>query len=210
MLPHHTVPASAIPDEDWGTFPGGELAGRRPRTLCAACRAHLARAAAGARGREALVGPRARRICFECYRADLERERSLGRPRSVGEAVAAPGSERRRAAGSPPDARAAAPVGAEFEARWQHLLPFEPVNRPRLERLRMERASARSASGMGIGRFEEQRRKAQIAARRALQRAIAGLQGEGHAAGRGGEVAAVVHAAELQLPESWLPFVVSR
>jgi hypothetical protein len=64
------------------------------------------------------------------------------------------------------------------------------------------------------GRFADRRRQAQIAARHALQRIAAGLAGNGAyrptLADREREMAAAIHAAELQLPESWLPFVVCR
>src|SRR5262245_53621762 len=52
---------AAIANQDWLAFPGGELEGRRPRTLCARCRANLAK----------------RAVCFECFRADQRRERAL-------------------------------------------------------------------------------------------------------------------------------------
>jgi hypothetical protein len=56
---------------------------------------------------------------------------------------------------------------------------------------------------MGAGRYVDKRRQAQIAARHALQRIAAGVQARG-------VTLAAIHAAELQLPEAWLPFVVSR
>jgi hypothetical protein len=76
-------------------------------------------------------------------------------------------------------------------------LPFEPVNRPRLARLKAERLASRQLH-VGTSRFDDRRRHAQIAARHALQRLGAGLESRG------------MHAAELQLPEAWLPFVGSR
>jgi hypothetical protein len=76
-------------------------------------------------------------------------------------------------------------------------LPFEPVNQPRLARLNAERLHARQVR-VETSRFDERRVQAQIAARRALQRLGAGLESRG------------LHAAELQLPEAWLPFVGSR
>jgi hypothetical protein len=133
-------------ENDWVTLPGGELEGRRPKTLCGPCRL---RRAAGA-------PPRA--ICFECYRADRRREEVVG------------------------------------VARFQDGLPFEPVNLPRLAQLKAERAVARHQARAGVGQYVDKRRQAQIAARHALQRVAMGL----HA----------IHAAELQLPDSWLPFVV--
>jgi hypothetical protein len=74
-------------------------------------------------------------------------------------------------------------------------LPFEPVNGPRLAVLKAERAVARATWQEGSAQFDLKRRRAQIAARYALQRI---------------DLASAVHAAELQLPESWIPFVVSR
>jgi hypothetical protein len=143
-------------------LPGGELEGRRPKTLCGPCR--LRRAA----------GAPKKAICFECYRADRQRERALA-------------------------------AATEFEAspenivtRFQDGLPFEPVNIARLERLKMDRAQARRQAHAGAGQYVDKRRQAQIAARHALLRLGDGLRTQG------------MHAAELQLPESWLPFVASR
>ena len=166
-------------DDEWITFPGGELEGKRPKALCAACREQLRRAAqaglpqAGRRGA----------VCFQCYRAELEREKAL---------------------------KAAGQLDTSSLERFQCALPFEPVNKPRLEMLKAERASARAA----VSGFAGQRRRAQIAARHALQAMAAGLTTRVlTTSGREEGVrlwAAAVHAAELQLPESWLPFVVAR
>ena len=49
---------------DWVAFPGGELEGRRPDALCAACR----RLRRERTGRDAAV-------CFQCYRERHRRER---------------------------------------------------------------------------------------------------------------------------------------
>ena len=81
--------------------------------------------------------------------------------------------------------------------------------------LKVERSPARASMlATSSGRFANRRRQAQIAARHALQRIAAGLAGTGAwkptPADREREIAAAIHAAELQLPESWLPFVVSR
>jgi hypothetical protein len=115
-----------------------------------------------------------RTLCFQCYRAELDRERAL---------------------------RAAGDLDTASSERFQSALPFEAVNTSRLERLRAERAASRVTMQAGAGRFVDRRRRAQIAARHALQQI---------ATGHYREMAAAVHAAELQLPESWLPFVVSR
>src|SRR5256885_12825523 len=68
------------PDEvaadEWVSFPGGELEGRRPRALCAACREALRRASL--RGSAAPRDQRrARTLCFGCYRAELDRQKAI-------------------------------------------------------------------------------------------------------------------------------------
>ena len=169
-------------DNEWITFPGGELEGRRPHVLCPACRAQLHDAA------RLGAAPATRRLlCFQCYRAELNRERAL---------------------------LAAGRLDTASEARFQCVLPLEPVNTTRLAALKAARATARMAvrqvESSGAGRFEDRRRQAQIAARHALQAIGAGLGAhDRQAAVRAQILAAAIHAAELQLPESWLPFVVS-
>ena len=123
-------------------------------------------------------------LCFECHRAGLAHERALKR---------------------------AANVDTASDVRFQTTLPFEPINHARLARLRVERAHVRTA---GAGGFDERRRRAQIAARHALQRLAAGLADRGR---RGEEqrvlereFSSAIHAAQLQLPPSWLPFVVGQ
>ena len=138
-------------------------------------------------------------MCFQCYRADLERDRAL---------------------------KAAGVLDTATDARFQSQLPFEPVDRARLEMLKAERAGARVSAVQGIGHYADKRRHAQIAARHALQQIADGLSacrssarddrsGGGNArqlapATQAEAMAAAAHAAELQLPEAWLPFVVSR
>jgi len=167
-----------MPTEEWVTFPGGELEGQRPKALCDACRKAL-KTAALRRGK--LLESR-RPLCFQCYRAGLERDRAL---RTAGE------------------------INTATAARFQVQLPFEAVNRPRLERLKADRVSARTAlAPASLGR-----RRAQIDARHVLQQIAAGLRSRGLAsdpASRERAIFQAVHAAELQLPESWLPFVMSR
>ena len=184
--------AESIKDSDWIGFPGGELEGRRPKALCPACRARLQRRADGYEGRvlgTCPQGPQPRRaLCFQCYRAEIDRAHAL---------------------------KAAGQLDTASSERFQTALPFEPVNRPRLEMLKAERTTARvSALVTSSGQFADRRRQAQIAARHALQRLAAGLAGNGAhkptSADREREMAAAIHAAELQLPESWLPFVVCR
>jgi len=123
-------------------------------------------------------------LCFQCYRAELDRERAL---------------------------QAAGDLDTASDARFQSQLPFEPVNRPRLEMLKAERSEARVASVQGIGQYVDKRRRAQIAARHALQQIAAGLKARQLAPAMEAQLmASAAHAAELQLPEAWLPFVVSR
>ena len=114
---------------------------------------------------------------------------------------------------------AAGQLDTASEARFQGVLPLEPVNRPRLAALKAARTTARLVENSGGGRFEarcharchDRLRRAQIAARHALQAIGAGLAAHQMSAAVHGQVmAAAIHAAELQLPESWLPFVVSR
>src|SRR5215471_10316919 len=103
--------ASQIADRDWVAFRGGELEGRPPRVLCQACRARLKQAAT-----EGVALARPATLCFQCYRAEMDRERAV---------------------------RAAGERDTASEARFQSQLPFEPVNRPRLDALKAERAAAR-------------------------------------------------------------------
>jgi hypothetical protein len=195
-LPNAVSPAGgggAGASEEWAPFPGGELEGRRPKVLCAECRERQK-----ARTPEAC---RRNALCFQCYRAGLERDRAI---------------------------RAAGQLDTASEGRFQHVLPLEPINRPRLDRLRMERAAARARARMGAGRFVDKRRHAQIEARHALLRIAIGVKaygdgrpGERHddghleewrGAGRAVERQDAAGAGGLaaQLPDSWLPFVATR
>jgi hypothetical protein len=169
------VGVNEVIENEWVTFPGGELEGRRPKTLCGPCRV---RKAAGA-------PPRA--ICFECFRADRRRDAAL---------------------------EAATAFESSTEARFQDGLPFEPINLPRLQRLKAERLAVRRQASLGIGQYGDRRRHAQIAARHALQRIAAGLASRQfdpvvRARVERDELDAI-HAAELQLPDAWLSFVVAR
>src|SRR5262245_61565358 len=166
---------------EWVSFPGGELEGKRPRALCPACRSSLQRGPTSNNEQKRRLG---RAICFQCYRTELERARAL------------------RDAGS---------INTATETRFQETLPFEPVNRERLARLRAQRLSVRAIEGAGEGGFASRIRQAQIAARRTLQRAVSADVAWEHAStDRRRMVAAAIRAAEMQLPDSWLPFVVSR
>jgi hypothetical protein len=168
--------------EEWVTFPGGELEGKRPKALCSACREALKREATtyGTTG----AARRTRLLCFDCYRADLARARAI---KDAGE------------------------LDTASDARFQTQLPFEPVNHARLDMLKASRAEARTTASAGIGQYADKRRRAQIQARHALQTIAAGLLARQLTpAAQAQTMNAAIHAAELQLPEAWLPYVVSR
>jgi hypothetical protein len=176
---------SEVVDREWIQFPGGELEGVRPRALCQACRDRMKQPDGAEAPRSNRRRNGASLLCFQCYRAELDRERAL---------------------------KAAGELDTASEERFQTGLPFERVDVPRLERLRADRSAARVAFGAGSGRFANKRRQAQIAARHALHRIAAGLRGVQPALDRESrnKMADAVHAAELQLPDAWLPFVMSR
>jgi hypothetical protein len=177
--------AHEVVTEEWVTFPGGELEGKRPKALCSACRDALKGSSTAGRstGRASAV-PGSRLLCFDCYRADLARTRAL---KEAGE------------------------LDTASVARFQTQLPFEPVNQPRLDSLKAARATAREVDAQGIGQYASKRRRAQIQARHALQTIAAGLNAHGLTpTAKAHAMAAAIHAAELQLPEAWLPYVVSR
>jgi hypothetical protein len=198
-MPRATVATNEVVAGEWVAFQGGELEGRRPKAMCVDCRDRLGRLAR--EGRATSSGPRgtsAEPICFQCYRVQLERERAL---------------------------KAAGELDTSSVERFQDGLPFEPVNHARLDRLKAERAEARRIQHAGVGRYVDKRRQAQIAARHALQRLAAGLDARGLTGLPRPELvegrqltpvvhdrfaSAALHAAELQLPEVWLPFVGSR
>jgi hypothetical protein len=160
--------------EEWVGFPGGELEGKRPKALCLTCREAL---------RASRLSRPSRLLCFQCYRADLDRARAL---------------------------QAARNLDTASEARFQFQLPFEPVDRPRLQMLKVGRAAARATTSSDA-RFADRRRHAQIDARNALQRIAADVTSRRLAAAeRDRAMAFAIRAAELQLPEAWLPFVVAR
>jgi hypothetical protein len=178
MSQTNTQGPAQVADKEWVSFPGGELEARRPKALCAGCRASLQRLAAGC------GAPTLSPLCFECHRAGLARERAL---------------------------RAAGQLDTASVERFQDALPFEPVNIPRLEALKVERQAARVELTRSTHGFVDRRRQAQIAARHALQQIAAGLRARQLGpADRERVIASAIHAAELQLPESWMPFVVSR
>ena len=185
----HTQFVKDLKDSDWIGFPGGELEGKRPRALCPECRESVDQVLGSRRNDAGRVlwtrpGGSGRTLCFQCYRAEMDRERAL---------------------------KAAGELNTASVERFQTALPFEPVNRPRLEMLKVERSTSRATIHQGIGRFEDRRRRAQISARHALQQIAVGLATrKATPADRAREIAYAIRAAELQLPESWLPFVVSQ
>ena len=165
---------------EWVSFPGGELEGQRPRALCPACREAL-KAAAMRPGDRLHAGGT---LCFQCYRANLDRERAL---------------------------REAGTINTASDARFQEQLPFEPVDEGRLAMLKVERTTSRGVLLQSAAQFADRRRRAQMAARHALQSILAVRPARVSASGvYDRSIAAALHAAELQLPESWLPFVSAR
>ena len=161
--------------DDWVGFPGGELEGQRPKALCRTCREALKRESLHPSG-PSRPSSSSRPLCFQCYRAELDRERALA---------------------------AAGQLDTASDARFQTQLPFEPVNAARLQTLKAGRAEARVGARRGVGQYVDRRRQAQIAARHALQGIAAGLEARQISVD-------AIHAAEMQLPDAWLSFVVSR
>jgi hypothetical protein len=180
-MAHEPTQVSAqVIEGEWITFPGGELEGKRPKAMCRTCREALRRQASGSIGASSPSRP----LCFQCYRANLDRERGL---------------------------QAAGELNTASDARFQSQLPFEPVNRARLEMLKAERSEVRASAVSGNGQYGDKQRHAQIAARHALQAIAAGVKARHLTAILQAQtMAAAAHAAELQLPDAWLPFVVSR
>ena len=156
MVRHEAADIAETIEKEWVTFPGGELEGQRPLVMCPVCRERLrtmARAAAlGTSAAPQASASSPRPVCFQCYRVDQARQRAL---------------------------QAARNLYTASEARFQDTLPFEPVNRVRLERLRTERSTARAKLRSGSGRFVDSRRQAQMAARHALDRIAVGLKSRG-------------------------------
>jgi hypothetical protein len=173
--------------DEWMAFPGGELEGNAASVLCAACLDAFNRRATRNQARSPNGTSRARTLCFQCYRAQLDRDRAL---------------------------RAAGNLHTASEARFQSQLPFEPVDRPRLQMLKAQRSQARSLPFLDRGGLVTRRRRAQMAARRALGTIAATLEQRHRGAAvtqdRDCAMALALRAAELQFPESWLPFVVAQ
>ena len=129
------------------------------------------------------VKPATGTLCFACYRADLQRNRQL---------------------------KAAGNLDTASNERFQFALPFEPVNQVRLHMLRAERAAATTTARMTQPAVAR-RRAAQLEARHALQNIVAGLRARQITLPeRANSMADATHAAELQLPDSWIPFVVGE
>lgn len=172
----------------------GPLAGRQPVSISADARTLSVREWIPLPGGE-LEAPRVRALCATCRRVGK-------RPLCLGCFKA----EREREQ----QFKAARELATASEARFQISLPFDPVNRARLNQLRAARQAARAIENQGVGQFVDKRRQAQIAARHALQRLAEGLRARGITApARHPDLAQATHAAELQMPESWLPLVAS-
>ena len=153
------------------------MEGKRPNSLCPACRANASQGLAMEK----------RTLCFQCYRDELNRERTL---REAG----------KRDTGS--------------VSRFLFLSPFEPVDGSRLESLRTERARAREIAMRGSGRYAVKRHRAQITARRALGHTVGLPSARNRVPPARHQLALAVadgnRAVTTELPESWLPFVVAR
>jgi hypothetical protein len=173
-------PPSPVPaaDGEWMPFPGGELLGERSQVSCAACRSR----------RDSRADTHGRTLCFQCYRATLERRRRLA---AALEAVVA------------------------SDQRFQETRPFEPVDRERLDRLRAARLAERQEATLLNG-FARRRRAAQIAARHVLESGDCGMRAGQHKSSAADRETRVVHAVAvgagtpLSMPLAWLPFLMSR
>ena len=194
--------------DEWVSFPGGELEGKRPRTRCPACREAIRRGRVG----------RPKPLCFACYRAELDRRAIVQR------ALAAAG---RLDAGS--DAR------FQFQLPFEPV-DHRRLDALKADRQSARQAERRTR----VGAYVDRRRHAQIAARHALRQIAVGFHARQPAVGekcverlegsvgrleerrleerrlekrrleKNSAMAAVFDASDLQLPESWIPFVMSR
>ena len=184
----HIERATQAVDREWVNLPGGELQAPRPTVLCRACRLKVQAHVSSNRSNPSKLSndsnPSSQPLCFACYCASVERERAL---------------------------KAAGELNTASNERFQSSLPFEAVNHSRLARLRAERDASRIAAREGMGQYVDKRRQAQMAARHALERIVIGLRERNASALECDRVLSnAMHAAELQLPDAWLPFVVSR
>jgi predicted LPLAT superfamily acyltransferase len=123
-------------------------------------------------------------LCFRCFRTEIARARQL---------------------------KAAGELDTASVERFQPELSFEPVDRSRLQMLKAERREWHAAMIEGNGRFVHRCHLAQLAARHALKEIAERSRARQLATeDRERVIASAIHAAEIQLPDSWLPFVVSR
>ena len=177
--------AKDLKDSDWVGFPGGELEGKRPKALCPACRD-----GPSAPGRRA-TGPTPSCPLFPML---PRRNRPRSRPQGGGPAG-------HRVGGAVPD-RAAVRAGQPAAARDAE---GGAIDRARLDaRNEFGQVCRPQASGAD-------RRAPRAAADRSGPRRQQCVEADAPGNDvREREMAAAIHAAELQLPESWLPFVVSR
>src|SRR6187401_2616371 len=65
-------------DSEWVRFRGGELEGKRPKVLCPACREDVGHVLSTRRQGPIRQETEGRRpLCFQCYRAEIDRDRAL-------------------------------------------------------------------------------------------------------------------------------------
>jgi hypothetical protein len=168
--------------DEWVSFPGGELQGRRPNNEQANRSPHATHATLPSGG--AHPTHQGGTLCFQCFRAGLVRDRAV---------------------------KAAGELDTATDERFQFVLPLESIDEARLSMLKGDRALARAEARQGAGEFVDRRRRAQIEARHVLHSVLAGVRSRQLPASlRDRQIASATHAAELQLPDAWLPFVVSR
>jgi hypothetical protein len=122
-------------------------------------------------------------LCFKCYRLSLDRELGI---------------------------KAAGELDTASDIRFQTQLPFEPVDQARLAMLRAVRATARAESKSGAGIYSDRRRRAQIAARHALERIAQGLRSQQATVVAERNSDNLAREMALQVPPAWLPFVGAR
>ena len=163
--------------EEWVTFPGGELEGKRPKALCQ----RAARPKSGSRHRAYHGAPGTSSVVLPVL------------PGRVGAIEPCSCWSARHS----------------IRGTLQVQLPFEPVNEPRLAKLKWIAPSAQlRSSESAASSTSGVRHKSPHATR--SQMIAAGLRTRQLAGDNVRAMDMAIHAAELQLPESWLPFVVSR
>ncbi len=175
--------------DEWVSFPGGELQGKRPNSRRTPTHATEPTDPTDQTHptdwtHRSHPGHPAGTLCFQCFRVGLDRDRAL---------------------------KAAGELDTATDARFQFILPLEPIDHARVSILKGERAVARAEARQGAGEFVDRRRRAQIEARHVLHSVLAAVRSRQLPASlRECQIASATHAAELQLPDAWLPFVVSR